>query len=177
MLTPPKSGGERQTLIDKLKSGAESKVLNNHGFKSKFRDEEWNSILYSPIVTFALVAGADSAIDENEVESFQKQLIKGMSGDNPMMQEVMLDVVPILESLTHDVVKGRVDLESTITDVTKFTEQNLSREEATQFKLSLMGIGKAVAESSGGFQGISGKNISEAEQMMLASLLVLLKLD
>jgi hypothetical protein len=151
--------------------------MRKRDFKSRFTDEEWNRILYSPIVTFALVAGADSGIDDKEVESFQKQMIKGMSGDNPMMQEVMLDVVPILKSLTHDVVKGRVDLESIITDVTKFTEQNLSREEATQFKLSLMGVGKAVAESSGDFQEISGNNISKAEQMMLASLLVLLKLD
>jgi hypothetical protein len=188
LLAPAMVGDEWQEMTDALKPVAESDVFafakqvevaeaaTNRGFKGRFTDEEWSTILYSPIVTFALVAGADGSIDKKEVVSFQKQMIKGVSGDNAMMQEVMLEVIPNLESLTQDVMQAKVDPKAIIEDVTKFVDQNLSSEEATQFKLSLMGIGKVVAESSGGFLGLLGNKISKAEQMMLASLLVLLKL-
>ncbi|MES9939260.1 MAG: hypothetical protein ABW104_00220 [Candidatus Thiodiazotropha sp. 6PLUC2] len=156
---------------------AEKSSSQDSGYKAQFSNDEWNYILYSPIVVFALVAGADGTIDRKEVVSFHKELLKGIAGDSAMMQHVMIEVIPNMESLTKDVLHGEVDPKSVIEKIAKAVDLKLSDDEAMQFKLSLLQFGKAVAESSGGFLGIFGNKISKEEKTALAALAVLLKVN
>lgn len=179
---------EWNKLIESIKPVAKTEVFDfgkpckekssseNEGYKAIFSSDEWQSLMYSPIVTFALVAAADGSIDNKEVVSFQQQLIKGLVVDNPIMQQLMIEIIPNLDKLIKDVLEGKVDPKSILEDVTLAIDSKLPSDEGMEYKLSLMQIGKAIAESSGGFLGLLGSKISKEETQALAALTVILKI-
>jgi hypothetical protein len=179
---------EWNKLIDAIKPVAKTDVFEfgkpceeksaseSEGYKAIFSSDEWQSLMYSPIVTFAIVAAADGSIDKKEVVSFQQQLIKGLVVDNSMLQQLMTEIIPNLDSLIRDVLEGSVDPKAILEDVTLAVDSKLSSDDAMSYKLSLMQIGKAIAESSGGLLGLFGSKISKEETQALAALSVILKI-
>jgi len=179
---------ELNKLIESIKPVAKTDVFEfgkpfeedtsgeSKGYKAVFSSDEWQSLMYSPIVTFALVTAIDGNVDNKELVSFQQQLIKGLVVDNPMLQQLMIEIIPKLDSLIKDVFEGNVDPKLILEEVTVAVDTKLSSEEAMEYKLSLLQIGKAVAESSGGFLGLFGSKISKEEKKTLAALAVKLKI-
>ena len=175
-------------LIDLIKPVASTDIFDFGGppeegapatdtsYRSKFTDEQWLNILYSPIVTFALVAGADGKIDKKEAVGFRNQLIQGLAVDNAMLQEVMVGIIPEVGALMNEVIGGGVDPKAVLENVASSVDANLCSDDAMHFKLSLLQIGKAIAESSGGFMGMFGSRISKEETRALAAMALLLNL-
>jgi len=158
------------------KPAEENAPTDDDSFKAVFSEEQWRNLVYSPIVVFALVASADGSIDKKEVLSFQQQLIQGLIVDNPLMQQLMIDVIPNLETLMKDVLECRADPKNILEEITAAVDAKLSIEDAMQFKLSLLHIGKTIAESSGGILGMFGSKISKEEKQALAALTIILNL-
>lgn len=154
----------------------EDASTDDQGYKALFSEEEWRDLLYSPVVVFALIASADGSIDKKEVQSFQHQLIQGLVVDNPMIQQLMIDVIPNLESLMREVLEGHVDPKLILESITASVDEKLSMEDAMHYKLSLIQMGKTIAESSGGILGILGNKISKEEEQALAALTIILNI-
>jgi hypothetical protein len=188
LLAPAIQETEWHDLIDAIKPVAKSDVfefgrvakesdsLEHESYKALFSEKEWQKLLYAPIVIFAMVASADGSIDRREIQSFQQQLVQSLIVDNPIVKQLMMDVMPNLEQLMRDVLEGIVDPKSTLEEITAAVDSKLTGEDAMQYKLSLMQIGNMVAESSGGFLGVFGDKVSKEKKQTLAALRAILKI-
>ncbi|NNJ97772.1 MAG: hypothetical protein HKP12_11500 [Gammaproteobacteria bacterium] len=154
----------------------ENSSTQDEGFKALFSDEEWKSLLYTPIAVFSLVASAGGTIDNKKIQSFQQQLIHGLIADNHIMQQIVKDLMPNITQLMAEVLDGDVAPESILESTTATVDAKLSTEDAMHYKLSLMQIGKSITESSGGFLGIFGDKISNEVKQTLAALTAILKI-
>jgi len=188
LLAPAIMEPDWHTLIDAIKPVAkidvfefgrtaeENSSVEHESYKALFTKNEWQKLLYTPIVVFALIASADGSIDKKEIQGFQQQLIQGPIADNHIMRQLMMDVLPNLEQLMRDVLEGIIDPKSILEEITAAVDTKLTSEDAMQYKLSLMQIGKTVAESSGGILGLFGDNVSNEEQQTLSALKTILKI-
>ena len=185
---PPLGDSEWNDLVTKLKTVAQADMFyfgksvevsqkpDNIDYKSLFSEQEWQNLLYSPILVFALVAGADGSIDKKEIQNFQKQLLMGLIVENDIMQQLMADLIPDVAKLLKEVLDGKIDPKTTLEEIVVAVNSNLPGEDAIAFKMSLMEIGKSIAEASGGFLGIFGSKISKEEEQTLAILAMMLGL-
>jgi hypothetical protein len=154
----------------------ENGSTQHESFRALFSDEEWKKLQYSPIVVFALVASADGAIDKHEIQCFQQQLIHELIADDHIMQQIVTDLMPNATQFITEVLEGDVEPKSVLESITAIVDNKLSTEDAMQYKLTLIQIGKSIAKSSGGFLGMFGDKISKEEKQTLAALTAILKI-
>jgi len=127
----------------------------------------------APVLIFLLVAAADGHIDKKEIKQFKKilrdptyrLLFSAMqeAESNPM--DVMLAIKNdgILPSEELHLIRGILDA--------------LEEPVGTLYRKLLYQLGKSIAEASGGFLGIFGNKISQAESQALSSIATILGLE
>ena len=160
---PALGDSEWNDLVTKLKTVAQADMFyfgksvevsqkpDNIDYKSLFSEQEWQNLLYSPILVFALVAGADGSIDKKEIQNFQKQLLMGLIVENDIMQQLMADLIPDVAKLLKEVLDGKIDPKTTLEEIVVAVNSNLPGEDAIAFKMSLMvnPLQKLQVDSSG----------------------------
>ncbi|HAG94237.1 MAG: hypothetical protein CMK83_19905 [Pseudomonadales bacterium] len=139
-------------------------------------DDDIKLLAYAPIAVFCIVAAADGSIDKKEVKAFQVELLKGIITDSELMQKVMVHVVSDFEGMIGAFLKQEVDAKEKLEQILRVLDGKLSAEESHKFKVSMLSIGKSVAEASGGFLGMFGSKISKEEKRALVGLAMFLGL-
>ena len=192
LLAPAIVGSEWDALIASLKPVAQDLFDFAHAvdpnrlaasdnetiddYKALFSEDEWRNLLYTPVVVFGIVAGADGSIDKKEIKQFQDELIKGIVVDNRFMQQIMAEVLPVVPELLQDVVTVKVDPKDVLENITRAIDAKLPLKDAHEFKLALVMIGKEIAEASGGFLGMFGSKMSKEEEQALAAISLIIGL-
>ncbi|OUS23722.1 hypothetical protein A9Q99_27180 [Gammaproteobacteria bacterium 45_16_T64] len=134
--------------------------------KERFTEEEWQSLLYAPLMIFNIVAGADGRIDQKEAQEFKNLLVEGLLSDIELMKLVMNELLQDLEGLTSKVFSGEMDPNDCMESIRRAVDVELNEEEALAFKLALLTIGKKIAQASGGFLGMGSKICLSEKQAM-----------
>lgn len=137
--------------------------------KDRFTAEEWQSLLYAPLMIFNIVAGADGRIDQKEAQAFKNLLVEGLLSDIELMKLVMNELLQDLENLTSQVFSGEMNPNDCMESIRLAVDAELTAEEALAFKLALLSIGKKIAQASGGFLGM-GNKICLSEKQAMAKL-------
>lgn len=137
--------------------------------KDRFTADEWQSLIYAPLIIFNIVAGADGKIDQKEVTAFKKLLVEGLLSDIELMKLVTNELLQDLEQLTGEVFAGQMDPNECMESIRNAVDTELTKEEALAFKLALLTIGKKIAQASGGFLGL-GNRICLSEKQAMAKL-------
>lgn len=133
-------------------------------------DDDIKLLAYAPIAVFCVVAAADGNIDKKEVKAFQVELLKGFIIESELMQKIMAHVISDFESMITRFLKQEVNAREIMEQILQLLDGKLEADEARKFKLSMLSIGKSVAEASGGFLGMFGSKISKEEKRALAGL-------
>jgi hypothetical protein len=192
LLAPAIVGNEWDALIASLKpvaqdlfdfahavdptrlAASENETIDD--YKALFSEDEWRNLLYTPVVVFGIVAGADGSIDKKEIKQFQDELIKGIVVDNRFMQQIMAEVLPVVPELLQDVLTVKVDPKEVLENITRAIDAKLPLKDAYEFKLALVMTGKEIAEASGGFLGMFGSKMSKEEEQALAAISLIIGL-
>ncbi len=144
--------------------------------KSDFSTEEWDGLLNAPFMVFYAVAAADGKVDEKEANSFIKAISQAQSYKSILLQQVLVETADNISSFLEKIQAGHYSFLEELNKVREVVESKLTAEDAHMFKLSLLGIGKEIAEASGGFLGF-GNKISPQEQESLAAIAMALSID
>lgn len=140
----------------------------------ELNEEDIKLLAYAPVAVFCVVAAADGTIDKKEVKAFQVELLKGFIFESELMQKVMVHVISDFEPMISRFLKQEVDVKDIMEQILQLLDGKLDAEEARKFKLSMLSIGKSVAEASGGFLGMFGSKISKEEKRALVGLAMFL---
>lgn len=143
----------------------------------QLNEDEIKLLAYAPIAVFCVVAAADGNIDKKEVKAFQVELLKGIITDSELMQNVMVHVMSDFEPMITRFLQQEVNAREILEQILQLLNGRLEVEEAHKFKLSMLSIGKSVAEASGGFMGMFGSKISKEEKRALEGLALFLGLS
>lgn len=123
-----------------------------------------------------MVAGADGSVDKKEIQAFQKQLASGLETDSALLMRITVQTILQYDDLMKDIATSRVDPQATLERIIQILDTRLPQEEAMAFKVSLIQMGKTIAEASGGFLGLFGSKISKKEKRVLAEFAMMLGL-
>jgi hypothetical protein len=130
-------------------------------------EEDLSILTYAPVLVFFIVAVADGIIDKNEIRAFHKEIIKGVNTDSDLMKKVIVRLIENFDKLVTSLVNKNVDASQAMMAVLSVLSSKVPDEESDKFKISMLGIGKKIAEASGGFLGIFGSKISKEEKAAL----------
>jgi tellurite resistance protein len=121
----------------------------------------------SPLLIFLLVAASDGKVDKKELANFQKVIIGSGKLNSPLLQKAIAEMLPNLERYLLELTSGKFDYIGELKRIAEYVDKNHPAEAQT-FKMSLLGLGKLIAESSGGFFGFGNKMSKEEETALVA---------
>jgi tellurite resistance protein len=121
----------------------------------------------SPLLIFLLVAASDGKVDRKELTNFQKVVLGSGRLPSPLLQKAIAEMLPNLERYLQELTSGKFDYIGELKRIGDYVDQNHPAEAET-FKMSLLGLGKLIAESSGGFFGFGNKMSKDEEKALVA---------
>ncbi len=136
---------------------------------TEFSIDDFNKLKQAPFLIFFLVAAADGKVDKKELTEFIKVLSNPELLEDALMNRVITNIINDIPTMIADMASRELDYISELGILQNIADNNLSEDEANQFKISLFRIGKNIAEASGGFFGF-GSKISKEEKAALAAI-------
>jgi hypothetical protein len=134
-----------------------------------FSIDDFEKLKKAPFLIFFLVAVSDGKIDKKEVIEFMKVLSNPELLNNPLLNRIITNVINDIPNILAEMATQNIDYIAELGLLKSIADNNLSEDEANQFKISLLLIGKQIAEASGGFFGF-GSKISKQEKAALAAI-------
>lgn len=132
--------------------------------QASYTQQEWQLLEFAPLWVFAAVAGADSKVDDKEMEAFLKDVSEAALYKEPLVREVLMSLGSnFAESMTRFREDSR-PVDRGLADVASLLDRKSDNEEANNFKKAVVGIGLDVARASG---RIFGDNMSKEEKQAL----------
>ena len=125
----------------------------NMGIKDDFTKEEWSTILFTPLWTFSIVAGADEEIDDKEMEALSEIFGNISHFDTAFTRDVLAELNKSLNIISEEYKGDPRDVSTGLQEAADLLDQKLPDKEANDFKLDMILLGLHIAESSGGFWG------------------------
>ena len=147
--------------------------------KADFNAEEWSTIVDGPLYAGVRVISADrgGTLRESMAMSRVYQEARARHGDSPLLDELLKDP-PTIDPERVQAAGG--DIATVTTDHLRramaILERVATREEVDAYKTFVMTVAQAVAgaHKEGGFLGLGGTTISEAEEQALDEISVAL---
>lgn len=153
---------------------AVSAPSRNGSLKEHVTAEEWQLLSNAPALVFLAVASADGNVDKKEKESFARLMQEIATTGSGLLQDIVvngnMDFIGILQGMAEQ----SLDLPQQIHEIGKIVDRHCGKDEAFNFKMALWGMGKEVAQASGGGMLGLGKKISKEEETVLAGIGVVL---
>ncbi|GHA03212.1 hypothetical protein GCM10008090_10250 [Arenicella chitinivorans] len=140
---------------------------------TEFSNEDFEKLKQAPFLIFFLVAAADGSIDKKEVREFMEVLSNPEILNNPLLNRIITNVINQIPSVISDMATKEIDYISELAQLKFIADSSLPDDQANHFKISLLLLGKKIAEASGGFFGF-GSKISKEEKGALAAIAVCL---
>ncbi|MEO8539849.1 MAG: hypothetical protein ABI577_08930 [bacterium] len=118
-------------------------ALETHGLT----DSDFRLLTKAPILIFNMVAAADENIDRREIASFKELIEAFAASDSPVIRDVMRALSAELESADHLLMLPTPEAEAELAEVGRVS--SALPEGGKEFRMCLMELGTAIAESSG----------------------------
>jgi hypothetical protein len=137
--------------------------------RQDFSDSEWRTLQYAPFWASMAIALVDQKVDEREGGALRRATSLSATIKNPFTRELMVSMAADGEAL-FDAWKAD---QRTIEDGLKETATLLGKataEDATQFRLMLIGLAIDTARASGSFFGDKTTEQERVAIMQLATL-------
>ena len=152
---------------DKAMETAPKPVLHPHG--KAISAKQWEILESGPALVFLVVAASDGKVGKRETTTFAKVIVGAahLEAECPSLGRALgasLEKVPEVIAKIEAVEK--FDSAGELRRIGETVDACLSEDEAQNYKLGLLYIGKEVAEAAGGFFGM-GRRISEREATAL----------
>lgn len=186
------SPDKQEMITNAFFDGIESHKQGSALWKEKYEDQimedqiveseigllnsELEKLQKSPFLIFFIVAAADGKVDKKEVEAFIKILSTPEILKNELMAYLISNVGSKIPNIISEMAIGQKDYIGELTALKEVIDTKLGAEHANNFKITLLKIGKKIAESSGGFFGL-GSKISKEEKTALAGIAVCLDVN
>lgn len=122
----------------------------------------------SPVLSFFLVAAADGNVDDQEIAGFEGMIANPAIFQSKLFRKIAKDVEPYVGSYFEELMAGDFDYQGALRETADLLDQKYPWEAET-FKLSMLTMGKRVAQASGGFLGV-GSKISKEEKAALVDI-------
>lgn len=143
--------------------------------KAEFNADEWSKVVQGPLLAGLRVATADRGGTIRESLAMGKAYTEARKGQG--QSEVLDELVSSPPALDPGMVQQGGDIAGRIRDAVALVEAKATAEEAESYRQFILAIAQAVAGASkeGGFLGVGGKPVSEAEQAALDELATALR--
>lgn len=187
-ISPDKQEAITNAFFDGIESHQQGSLL----WKEKYEDEvmedqiienevailssELEALQKSPFLIFFLVAAADGKVDKKEVQEFIEILSNPEILQNELMAQLISGVGSKIPSIISEMATGKKNYIEELSSLKEIIDSKLAPEYANDFKITLLRIGKKIAESSGGFFGF-GSKISKEEKTALAGIAICLGIN
>ncbi len=123
----------------------------------------YQTLQFSPLWVFGLVAGADGKVDMKEFGALLGTLVSSQFTENRLVREVFGSVFRNFEAIWSKYIEDDRGVDTAFKDVRQVLDATVEPQEARQFKLSLLRLADQVAEASGGVLGL-GSKVSDSEK-------------
>jgi tellurite resistance protein len=114
-----------------------------------FSQEEWITLLSTPLRIYQAVAGADGHIDRHENEGLIAELQAAKTYDAPLFQQVLLSWAADWKSVAALGSGDSRNIPEALRDVRRILDATLDSEAARKFKENVYRLACAIAESGG----------------------------
>lgn len=143
--------------------------------RTEFSEEEFESLKQSPFLIFFLVAAADGTIDKKEMQEFISILAQPEKFNSPLLYRIITNVINDIPVILTRIAQQEIDYVAELQKVKTIVDNKLSPEDANDFKMALLQVGKGIAEASGGLFGF-GSKIGKEEKTALAGIALCLEI-
>ena len=113
--------------------------------------EEWHFVRNAPLVGFLIVAGADGTVSSRERRALVDALEAGKDSSCGLFQAVCRELYRQRARLTEIFVTDNLEQDQ-LTETYKLLSGKLGSQEAEQFRVCLLKLGRQVAKASGGLR-------------------------
>ena len=141
-----------------------------------FSDEEYAALKKAPFLIFFLVAASDGKIDQKEATMFFKILSNPELLRNKLLNRIITNVINEIPATLAAMAQQGLDYIAELHELRQIAERRLPPDQAQEFKLSLLLLGKEIASASGGFLGFGAK-ISKSEMAALTAIALCLDIN
>lgn len=139
-----------------------------------FSEDDFAVIVKSPLLIFFLVALADGRVDKKEILAFADMLSDATLQSDPLFNRIITNIAHDMQNMIYTLLQGDDDPIEELKKVREIIDRMMPLQDANNFKMKLLYLGKKIAEASGGgFFGL-GNKISKEERTALAGILVTL---
>lgn len=162
-----KEGGKiwREKYVDQAGVSTGYRGEENTDFSS----DDFETLKQSVFLIFFLVSAADGKVDKKELVAFVKLLSDPEKIKNSLLNRIVTNVIHEVPAIVSEMARKKLDYINELGKLKRVIDDNLSSEDANSFKMSLLLVGKEIAEASGGFLGF-GSKISNEEKGALAAI-------
>lgn len=145
--------------------------------KEKFDAAEWELLKLLPFHIFVLVAGADSKIDQKEIDRMNEDIKSAPYYKDPLHRELALDILTSdVNALTKEAMDPSQLLERT-QQIKIILKDRLTLDEYQRFVASMFICGLNIARASGGGLLGRGNPVSEQEKLALSAIAAMFELS
>lgn len=137
--------------------------------------EEFKKLKQAPFLIYFLVASADGEIDKKEMLQFMEVLSNPESHTNPIFSKIINIVTNDIDAIVTEMKQQPINYIEELSHLKDIVNNNLPEHDANNFKLTLLLLGKKIAEASGGFLGF-GDKISREELAALQTIAACLEI-
>jgi hypothetical protein len=157
--------------------------------QSNFTPQEWDQLLNAPTAaTMAIIVASFGPLDMIKESAAMAKAIAEKAAEQPPVNELMGVLMSELktkkgignkEQLKADSKAGPQKFINNLNEVTALLEQKATPDEAASYKNWLYQVSVEVANAAkeGGFLGLGGARVSEAEQATLGQIAAALKVQ
>ncbi len=132
--------------------------------RASFTDQQWQTLQFAPLWTLTAVAGADGDVDVKELTAFVKELQEANAYKEPLVREILISLQADFQGVMEDFKADDRSILDGLQEAGRVLDENVGAQQARNFKLAMLLIGKNVAEASGGGLFGMGERVSNQEK-------------
>lgn len=146
--------------------------------KSKFTDEEWETLQFSFLWVFHAIALTDGIIDEHEGKALLDAFKGEIYVDSELAKQIVASTLGDPQTLIAQFKKDQRGIPMGLKEVAELVENKLDLDTAKSFKLALLLLGVSFAKASNqvGTRGVELR-ISKEEQAAILTIAAILRLS
>lgn len=165
-----KTHKEGSTLLElQYRAKSKTEVLPPVEKEILFPDEEFQTLLRSPLLVLFLTRGANDKISKKELEALRKLLLNGEKYQNRLFSRVIANIINDLSSMAEERAGSSPPRFEDLIEIRRIIDSRTLPEQGRAFKKALLALGWDIARVSGGFFGF-GVKVGKNEKAALAGI-------
>ncbi len=124
-------------------------------FRQFYSMDEWRTLQFAPLWVFTAISAADKKVSKKEVTALAKEIAEAHLYKEPLVQEVLGSVGSDFENVFRQYQADSRDVMRGLGDVADLLESKAEADQAKNFKMAMLLMGRNIAEASS--KGLFGK--------------------